>query len=87
MAGGALVVWPIVARIGSRINGAPWSEGDLVQILIGKHRGHVGRIYEIWPSRDQVRVEINEQTKSDVTDVYFFNEVCREREEPERSTH
>jgi ribosomal protein L24 len=57
-----------------------WSEGDLVQILIGQHRGHVGRIYEIWPSRKQVRVEVTEQMAEDVTDVYFYNEVCRQRE-------
>jgi hypothetical protein len=77
--GGALLVWPFLQSIGSRINGAPWSEGDLVHVLIGQHRGHVGRIYELWPSRNQVRVRISEQAEKDVTDVYFYNEVCRGR--------
>jgi hypothetical protein len=73
----AMTVWPIVSIVGSRINGAPWKEGDLVHILVGQHEGHVGTIYEIWQSRGQVRVEVSEQATKDVTDVYLFNEVCR----------
>jgi hypothetical protein len=75
--GGALILWPIFGSIGAKFNGAPWSEGDLVEILVGPHRGHVGRIYAVWCSRGQVRVEVDEQTAKDVKDVYFDNQVFR----------
>lgn len=80
---GALIMWPILQTVGSRVNGAPWCEGDLVYVLVGKNRGHSGRIYEIWSERGQIRVDLSEQAKTDVTDVYFFNEVCRAGEESE----
>lgn len=73
-----LLLWPWVFATGGKINGSPFHEGDLVHVLVGPYRDRVGRIYEMWPSRNQVRVEIDEQAKKDVTDVFGYNEaVCR----------
>jgi len=77
---GAVFLWPFFFIVGSKINGSPFHEGDLVHILVGPHRDRVGRIYEMWPSRNQVRVEIGDQAKKDVTDVFSYNEICRERD-------
>ena len=61
-----------------KINGAPFHNGDMVHILVGKHRGKIARVYEIWEERKEVRVDIGEQAKKDVEDVYSYTEVCRE---------
>lgn len=76
---GAFILWPFVFALGRRFNGAPWSTGDSVQILIGRNRGHVGPVYETWPSRGQVRVDISDVGKNDFTDVFHDNEVFRVR--------
>lgn len=75
---GAWLVWPWVFTIASKINGSPFHEGELVHVLVGPYRDRVGRIYEMWPSRNQVRVEIDEKAKKDVSDVFGYNEVCCE---------
>jgi hypothetical protein len=77
---GALFLWPFVFAIGSKINGSPFHADDLVHILVGPHRDRVGRICEMWPSRNQVRVQISEQAEKDVADVFSYNEICRERD-------
>jgi hypothetical protein len=77
---GSLFLGPFVFAVGSKINGSPFHEGDLVHILVGPYRDRVGHIYEMWPSRNQVRVEIGEQAEKDVTDVFSYNEICRERD-------
>ncbi len=75
---GALFLSPLVCAVAARINGSPFREGDLVHILVGPYRDRVGRVYELWPSRNQARVEIDEKAKKDVTDVFAYNEICRE---------
>jgi phosphate/sulfate permease len=60
-----------------RLNGAPFHEGDHVQILVGPHRGRVVRVYAIWAERNQVRVELGEQTKKGASDVFSYFQVCR----------
>lgn len=61
-------------------NGAPFHEGDLVRVLVGPHRDRVVRVYEVWESRDEVRVELGEQERKDVTDVFSPYQICRERD-------
>jgi hypothetical protein len=39
----------------------------------------VARIYELWKERGQVRVELGEAERNDVTDVYSETQVCRQR--------
>ncbi len=76
---GALALWPLLYWISSRINGAPFREGDMVHILVGPHRGRVVRVYEMWPSRGQARVELGERERVEVTDVFMWNQICLER--------
>ena len=77
-----MFVWPFIQLIIDPLNGAPFQVGDAVHILIGPHRDRVVRVYEIWPSRGQVRVELGEQAEKNVKnvkDVFWNFEVCRER--------
>lgn len=68
--------------LSAKLNGAPFHIGDRVCILVGPHLGRVVQIYEIWSERGQVRVELNEQTREEVKDVFSYNEVCRESHPP-----
>ena len=61
----------------ARMNGAPFQERDIVQVLAGEYQGHVGSVYEEWKDRKQVRVDLGEQAKKDLKDIFSFNEICR----------
>ncbi len=61
-------------------NGASFRAGDRVRVLTGAHRDRVVRVYEVWESRDQVRVELGEQARRDATDVFSPHQICRERD-------
>jgi hypothetical protein len=61
----------------ARRNGAPYSVGDHVMILVGPHEGRVARVYDVWAERGQVRAELGEQERREVTDVYQDVQVCR----------
>jgi len=76
---GQLCLWPPLFWVGSLVNGSPFHEGDTVRVLVGPNRNRVGQIYEIWKSRNQVRVQLDERAEKDVTDVFMYNEVCREK--------
>ena len=75
---GVLFVPPIYQLLG-KLNGAPFQVGDQVRILVGPHRDRVVPIYAVWKDRLQVRVELDEQAKKDVTDVFSHTQVCREK--------
>ena len=76
---GAIFLWPVFFAVGSKVNGAPFEEGDLVRILVGPHRGEVVRVYEVWEERNQVCVDLGGRAKTEATDVFNYTEVCRER--------
>jgi len=63
-------------------NGAPFRVGDSVRLLAGPHAGRVVWVYEVWGERGQVRVELGEQARDRVEDVYSDVEVCREAAAP-----
>jgi len=69
----------IVLQWVERRNGAPFREGDEVVMLSKRCSGRVTRIYEVWAERHQVRVELGEKARKDVTDVFSFADVCRRR--------
>lgn len=70
-------------RFRAWMNGAPFHIGDHVQTLAGKHKGKVVRVYEEWPDRKQVLVNLGDQAKRDVENVFSEFELCREsRTEP-----
>ena len=79
---GAFILWPCVGIIAGKLNGAPFHPGDLVRILRGPYRDRVAEVYKLWPERLQVRVRLDEKRKQDVTDVFGYHEVCRERNHP-----
>ena len=57
---GFFITWGILFclhRIIAWLNGAPFARGDEVQVLAGKYRGQIGKVYDIWEERSQVREE------------------------------
>jgi hypothetical protein len=58
-------------------NGAPYEKADLVQILAGPHEGRVASIYDIWPSRSEVRVGLGDWERDQFEDVFGYCQVCR----------
>ena len=71
-------VWSIISRIIIRIQGAPFSTGDTVTILKGKHRGKTTKVYETWGA-EQVRLELGGNEKASLTDIYFITDICKVR--------
>ena len=74
---GVTVIWGNLSRIAARIQGWPFKVGDEVVILTGIHKHKVGKIYEIWEERGQVRLDLGEDLKKAVKDVFCTVEVCR----------
>jgi hypothetical protein len=78
-----LVIDPLY-NFRATLNGAPFRPGDRIRILVGPCRGQVVRVYDVWDSRKQVRVALDEYTAHE--GVFSFTQVCRESTfaEPER---
>ncbi len=74
-----LVLRPLQLRL-ARVNGAPFHNGDLVQVLAGRYRGRVGRVYAEWETRGQVRVDLGDEAKRKVQDVFGELQLCRVEE-------
>lgn len=74
---GAILLWPIVALVARKLNGAPYNKGDLVYILIGEKKHTISRIYEVWNERHQVRVDLGDSARQNINDVYSYHEICR----------
>lgn len=65
------------------LNGAPFKEGDVVQILAGPHRGSVTTVYSCWQG-DSVRVRLGPKEEEEFKDVFQPTQLLREEEtEPE----
>lgn len=78
--GGVVIGFPafyLVQYSVGRLNGAPFHRGDCVQILSGRHCGKVVRVYDEWPERGQVRVNLGDDFKRDVEDVFSYLELRR----------
>jgi hypothetical protein len=71
-----VVVRPLY-RYRARLNGAPFQVGDHVEVLAGRDRGSVAAIYELWPERRQVRVDLGEVSRASVQDVFAETSVRR----------
>jgi len=81
---GGVILWPLLFAIGNKLNGAPFRKGDLVRILVGQHRDNIARVYDVWTSRNQVRVELGEEAEQKMKDIFSFTEVCRETKTAEQ---
>ena len=67
----------VLFRILTKINGGPFRKGDIVQVIHGKHAGKIGRVYEEWSTRNQVRVAINEEAWKKLEDVFSHIQLIR----------
>lgn len=70
---------PFLFQVAARIQGWPFTPGEEVVILTGRHKNMVTKIYEIWEERGEVRVDLGEDAKQNVKDVYSALAVCRTR--------
>ena len=61
------------------LNGAPFKVGDEVEILVGKNRGRVVKVYSQW-QHDQFRVELGPEAEDKYQDVFSPFEVIRVRD-------
>lgn len=82
---GGLYLGVFVSAIARRINGAPYVEGDKIRILVGPYKNRVTDVYEVWTTRNQIRVDLGEEAKKNVTDVFFAEEVSREKNSEDNS--
>jgi hypothetical protein len=78
-------IWTPFYRMAIRRHGAPFHPGDSVRILRRPHRNEICRIYAVWEERDEVRVELGEKEKKEVTDVFSFLQVRRVPESKKNS--
>jgi hypothetical protein len=76
---GVIFIWGFLSHIAARIQGWPFQIGEEVVILTGRHRNAVACIYEVWEERGQVRVDLGEELKETVKDVFSVVEVCRNK--------
>ncbi len=74
---GMCFIWMIVGRFAARFQGWPYEIGEEVCILAGKHINRIARIYGIWDERGQVRVDLGDDAKNTVEDVFCAVAVCR----------
>jgi len=74
------ILFKILWSIRAWINGGPFCKGDLVQVIAGAHAGKIARVYEEWPSRHQVRVDLGQREWKEVKDVYSYVQLCRVKE-------
>jgi hypothetical protein len=75
---GFLFFSPLIGVIACKMNGGPFRLGDVVRVLVGRHRDRVGHIYTMWTERNQARVDLGEEARKDTTDVFGYDEICRE---------
>lgn len=84
--GGAMSSWILLKllwHLRTWINGGPFRKGDLVQVIAGPHAGRIAAVYEEWPSRNQVRIDLDEESWKAVKDVFSYIQLCRvKRAEP-----
>jgi len=74
---GCVVLWPWISAMASELNGAPFYDGDCVEILVGDYRGRRVLVYDVWDTRNQVRVDLGEQEEAKIADVFRYCEVYR----------
>lgn len=85
---GAVISWislKILWHIRVWINGGPFRKGELVQVIAGPYAGRIAAVYEEWPSRNEVRIDLGESEWNEVKDVFSHVQLCRVKPlEPEK---
>ncbi len=77
---GFVVSWiffKVLRHIRVWINGGPFHKGDLVQVIAGAHAGRIAVVYEEWPSRNQVRIDLGESEWAEVKDVFSYVQLLK----------
>lgn len=74
---GMAFIWKILGRLAARVQGWPFQVGDEVWILSGVHANVTARIYAVWDERGQVKLDLGEDAKNQVADVFCAVTVCR----------
>lgn len=80
---GAFPGWMIFGNIARFLQGAPFAIGDTLCILKGKHKGKIYRVYEVWPERRQVRLDLGASERERTEDVFNDWEVCKVKQTQE----
>ncbi len=57
-------------------NGGPFHEGDIVQIIAGRYRDRILRVYSSWQG-DSVRVMLGQNEKDKFQDIFSPTELIR----------
>jgi hypothetical protein len=77
---GAVVGWTglkTLRRLRMRKNGGPFRKGELVQVIAGPRAGTVTTVYEEWPAKNRVRIDLGEEDAKKRRDVVSHVELCR----------
>jgi hypothetical protein len=72
----AAVIWPPLVTWRERINGGPFSEGDVVEVLRGPHAGRICQVYSQWQGKT-VRLKLGEEAASKYQDIFSVLQVRR----------
>lgn len=72
---GAILLAPLFHHRGLS-NGAPFQEGDTVQVLTGPYRGTIAQVYSRWQG-DTVRVGLGAAAEKNFGDVFSPTELLR----------
>lgn len=78
--GGTVLPWAVIRvvwKIRIRINGGPFREGDWVEVITGSQAGKIGRVYEVWPARNQVRVDLGQSARRERRDIFVTTQIRR----------
>ncbi len=81
------IFFKIVWHIRVWINGGPFRKGDLVQVIAGVHAGKIVTVYEEWPSRSQVRIDLGEREWKEVKDAFSYVQLCRVKQTNQQLRH
>ena len=75
---GVTFIWMILGNIAAWMQGAPFSKGDEVIVLAGKHKGLVTRIHATWDTHGPVLLELGEEAgKKSISDFVCLVTVTR----------
>ncbi len=64
-------------------NGGPFHEGDIVQIIAGRYRDRILRVYSSWQG-DSVRVMLGQNEKDKFQDIFSPTELIRVNDTEQR---
>lgn len=61
----------------AELNGAPFQAGDMVELLVGRERGQVVRVAEVWDWRGDLRVDLAAVPGRSASAIFAFTQVMK----------